>query len=218
MNDNHIEQLKSENKNLQYKLRQSEARFHNIAAINMDGIIIIDDIQDIVYVNPQAAKILGKNMGELLGEKFDVPISSEYYNEIQITNPTDEIIDIELRVTPITWVDKPASFVALRDITERIKNEKLVKSLNSDLKKKMGALKRANKKIQEANRAKSAFLANMSHEIRTPLNAVIGMTELLLFSDLDTNQEHKLKTVLYSGETLLQLINDILDLCRYLQC
>src|SRR5690606_6243792 len=99
--------------------------------------------------------------------------------------------------------------VLVEDITERKEQEK-IRLVNAELEER-------NRLAQEASRLKSEFLANMSHELRTPLNAILGFSQFLRDErpgSLNAKQREYLDDIMSSGEHLLQLINDVLDLAK----
>src|SRR5579884_4323356 len=141
---------------------------------------------------------------------------SRFFSNVVITRLEDEQGEI-LGFSKIT-----------RDLTERKKAEDKIRKLNEDLERRVeertAELKAANEilkqrraEAEEASRLKSEFVSNVSHELRTPLNAIIGYTSLLLyrtFGEISPRQEQALRSLQRNAQSLLSLINDLLDLSR----
>jgi len=144
-----------------------------------------------------------KLIEESKGSIFKLFETGKLHNwEVYIVNKEGRAIPSTVN-TVLTYNKKgeiSGSFGVLHDITDQRKSE-----LN---------LIKAKEEAEAANHAKSAFLANMSHEIRTPMNGVIGFTDMLLNTALDSEQDDFAKTIKRSGEALLSLINDILDFSK----
>ena len=179
---------------LQYEqLQQSEQRLLTIINSMSDGLVIIDGQGKVRFVNPAAQSWWNQPLDELLNKPLNLSISVGETQEIEFKNPDGSALVAEMQTEQIIWNNEPAYLVSLRDITERKQKEA----------------------AEAANRAKTAFLASMNHELRTPLNAILGFTQILQRDSSITPQQQKyLSTIRTSGNHLLTLINDILDLSK----
>ncbi len=114
------------------------------------------------------------------------------------------LIDVEVVASSLDWNGRPAVLSFVRDVTDRRRAE-------AELARQSEQLLEARNAALEAAQVKSQFIANTSHEIRTPLNGIIGLSGLLLETRLDADQRELLAMLRSCGETLLSLVNDVLD-------
>ncbi|MCK6684785.1 MAG: response regulator [Thermoanaerobaculia bacterium] len=195
------------------------ARLAHVARSMGDFVVITDLEGRIDFVNQAVLDRFGYCQEELLGQKARIFLSSRNPPGLagqvfQLTSSgagfSGDVINVT-RSGEEFWVSMTTSL--LRE-GSRVLGMLAISRDVSDRKKAEAELKKAKEEAERANRAKSEFLANMSHEIRTPMNAVIGMTGLLLDTDLSAEQRDFVETIRTSGDALLSIINDILDFSK----
>jgi PAS domain S-box-containing protein len=188
----------------------------------------------VLYANPYLCRMVGRPASELVGVAAEELATTECrpaLARLLDVGPRESArAELELTVpgaTPLTVAVSASGFkmdqalfrcLVVTDLTTRRQAEHDLTDVNSVLRSQAAELsdardlaQQASRHAEAANLAKSAFLAAMSHEIRTPMNAVIGLTGLLLDTDLDPVQREYLDTVRSSGDALLAIINDVLD-------
>ncbi|MBF0135152.1 MAG: PAS domain S-box protein [Magnetococcales bacterium] len=205
-------------------IRENEQRLREITSTLAEGLYVIDLSGRVTFINPTALTLLGWQEKDVLGQishtlfhhsKADgTPIlpaecmlQSVLSKKIVATSDGEWLwrqdgsgFPASLIASPIVNGKVKGAVVAFRDITQRKKIEE--------------NLHQAKEQTEKAAQAKSEFLATMSHEIRTPMNVVLGMSDVLLETNLDQNQRRYVEMMHRSGGALLGIINDVLDFSR----
>lgn len=231
MLDKTIKELKSINLELndtKEKLESDYAR--SLIEASLDPLITISTEGKITDMNEALTTITGKSREFLYNTDFENYFTEpkkarQIYHEVFkkgfIKNFPLVLIDgelVDVLFNGATYKDSSGkvlgAVVVARVVTEqnRIQKELLIAKETAESERK--SAESAKLKAEAAVKSKEQFLSNMSHEIRTPLNAIIGFTDLLLKTELSENQDKYMSAIKTSGNTLLLLINDILDLAK----
>lgn len=197
----------------------AKQRFADIAAVSVDWLWETDANDCFTFLSESlqrstglsGERLVGKSMAQIVGRNLNIQSSADW-DELQACMARREVIadfvylipanpvhdsDIWVRVSGAPYYTQDGQYAGYRGVGSDITQLYLAKE-----------------RAEAASRAKSQFLANMSHEIRTPLNGVLGMAELLSDALEDPAHQQMIATIRESGEGLLNVLNDILDLAK----
>jgi len=208
------------------EMRAAEQKFRSLNEALPVGVFMTDRLGNCVYANPKLLEILNIDYVGIIGasltiflDEFNQIIFKTYWEnidkfssieEVQIMfNPKDKLngIHTKLKIKPNIIEGKLQGYVVtIEDISNLVEKEVALMSSNKEaIKAKISA--------ENALKVRSEFLSNMSHEIRTPINAIIGLTDILV-NEVEGEVLENLKVVKYSADSLLSLVNDVLDFSK----
>jgi PAS domain S-box-containing protein len=211
-------------------LMESEERNRSLLEATFEAIVIHDQ-GTIIDVNRAFETIFGYTRDEMIGKSAltlatdetrptvisNMQSGSEAPYEASGVRKDGTVFDGELRAKAATYRGQVVRVAAIRDITDRKQAERAIREQNDQLIIANKELAIARAQAEEATRLKSEFLSTMSHELRTPLNALVGYSQLLLAGisgELQPKQKDNVERMFANAKTLLNMINDILDLSR----
>lgn len=213
-----------------------------LAGLNalVDGVILIDPEGKIAFWNRAMQEMAGMDsaaaQGKHLAELFPAQAGGRLVEAVNwaLRNGLPSMLSSALNrlplplqhagqqikqsvyVTPLRDCSgRQGCLVCIRDVTALVEKDQLLRRRAQQLQESLLAIEQTRDAAESANRAKTAFLANMSHELRTPLHAILGFTEVLLHDiSLNERQRDSLQTIHRSGNHLLGLINDVLEVAK----
>ncbi len=221
-----------------------EELFTALSAATQDAILIVSSDGRLCYWNQAAVEIFGYEPEEVLGKSISRLLALEPVDralgegftdlkktrdghligrtgELCATRKDGQNFSLEMALCALEVSGGSYSVAIVSDTTLHRETQKALQlskaqaeQVNAELEEAIGRANHLALEADRANRAKSAFLANMSHEIRTPMNAIVGFTEMLLDNELTDEQRSSLEMISDGVDTLVALVDDILDLSK----
>ncbi|MBE9474849.1 MAG: PAS domain S-box protein [Chloroflexi bacterium] len=196
------------------QILQQKEYFEALFVNNPVAVLTIDLEANIISWNPMAEKLFGYTQEEAIGQHLDDIVANNPEIREEALDFTDQLMTVDRLQATAKRTRKDGSLVDVEVLALPVivGGEKVgYIGIYVDIRE----LQKAHREAEAANQAKSVFLANMSHELRTPLNAILGFTQLM---DRDPNltkeQQESLKVINRSGEHLLGLINEVLEMSK----
>jgi signal transduction histidine kinase len=196
------------------ELQASRVHFHSVVEKNVDGMIVINADGAILYMNPAAEMLFGKEREELIGQSFGIPEDSDSSIEIDFKKPNGTIGTGEMRTAPTEWEGEKAVLISVRDITQRKRAEAEILELNQHLEKKV---LRRTEQLEMVNRELESFNYTVSHDLRAPLARIDGYASLLmdeLAEKLSPDCENYLNRIRAAVTNMVELTEGLLQLSR----